>query len=706
MNTNRVSWPGWETVRLIGRGSFGGVYEIQRDVFGHKEKAALKVISIPQNSGEIEELYNDGYDDASITKRFHSYLEGIVKEYALMSGLKGHTNIVYCDDLRYVQHDNELGWDIFIKMELLTPLPKFLEKKVTDEQVIKVGLDICDALILCKEHNIVHRDIKPQNIFVSDDGNFKLGDFGIAKTAERTTSGTKTGTYKYMAPEVYNNQPYGSAADVYSLGIVLYWLLNDRRTPFLPLPPKVPTATEEDSARNRRFTGEPLPSPIHGSRELKQIVLKACAFDPKERYGSASEMKSDLEALLYGLGFTLDFIQQEEPDDVTIRINEDVMETAGRKPGISRISLGTFFNLAVESVVNHYRILRNKIEEPISMRNNSIEDMCEQRLEESESHETFEELSEVNAFSTGEIELTEVELSTSISVGENSNKDSIMGVSQQSNGKYETKRSPTIKRKADIYNILIVILLLLLMFVTGILLAYILAATSGNQAEPLNSEQQIIHNTEAILVEPTEGTQPSVQMLPTETEIAFETEDVVTEPAQTIPETTEYIPEELLLMEEQWKDGAIQIYSIGDDKLRITLTDNRGDYQIAYKQLGSMWQVEAGFERYPANKSEYTMRVDSLALQEWGKKWNNLYHNNLNFTGRYYPEDPHWDGYWEDVDIAYSEASVYETIIPLPEMLDHSANDLTRIEVRMIDRHSQTPGGWYQYSGKYQFTRD
>ena len=292
-----VSWPGWNVTGILGHGSYGKVYAIERDVFGHTEKAALKVISIPQNDGEIEELYNDGYNSESITQRFRSYLQDIVREYSLMSEMKGHTNIVYCDDLRYVQHDDGMGWDIYIKMELLTPLPKILKNGFSEKLVIKLGLDICNALILCKSKNIVHRDIKPQNIFVSEDKNFKLGDFGIAKTAERTTSGTKTGTYKYMAPEVYNNQPYGHAADIYSLGMVLYWLLNERRTPFLPLPPKTPTATDEERARDSRFAGFPIPAPAHGSNELKRIVLKACAFSPEDRYKNAAEMRNDLLTL-------------------------------------------------------------------------------------------------------------------------------------------------------------------------------------------------------------------------------------------------------------------------------------------------------------------------------------------------------------------------------------------------------------------------
>ncbi len=295
MDIQDIKWPGWEVTKLIGSGSFGSVYEIKRSVFGKTERAALKVISIPQNKSDIEELYNDGFDDETITARFHSYLEDIANEYSLMLEMKGHTNVVYCDDFQYVQHDDDIGWDIFIKMELLTPLTKSLPKQISEDSVIRVGKDICNALILCKERNIVHRDIKPQNIFVSQDGNYKLGDFGIAKTAEHTTGGTKIGTYKYMAPEVYNNHPYGSAADIYSLGMVMYWMLNERRTPFLPLPPEVPTISMEDKARQRRFMGEAIPEPAHGSEELKRIVLKACAFDPKERYSNAREMLQDLQ---------------------------------------------------------------------------------------------------------------------------------------------------------------------------------------------------------------------------------------------------------------------------------------------------------------------------------------------------------------------------------------------------------------------------
>ena len=287
----KAPWPGWETVQLIGRGSFGAVYEIRRElVDGTTESAAMKVITIPQNPEDISEMYGEGYDDESITASFRAHLKSIVAEYTLMRKLDGSANAVNCKDISYVQHPDGIGWDIYIRMELLTPLVKSLSGSTSEETVLKIGRDICSALVLCKKYDIVHRDIKPQNIFISPNGDYKLGDFGIAKTVEKTMGGTKVGTYKYMAPEVYNNQPYGSGADIYSLGLVLYWLLNERRMPFMPLPPAKVLAGQDEEARQRRLSGEPLPPPAHGSAELKKIVLKACAYAPEARFRSAEEM--------------------------------------------------------------------------------------------------------------------------------------------------------------------------------------------------------------------------------------------------------------------------------------------------------------------------------------------------------------------------------------------------------------------------------
>lgn len=322
MEFYKAPWPGWETVDIIGKGSFGTVYKIQRElVDGETEVAALKVITIPHNPGDIDELYSEGYNEQSITDTFKEHLKSIVNEYSLMRKMDGSANVVNCKDISYIQHDDGIGWDICIRMELLTPLMKALPADIPEAAAIKMGRDICNALVLCKKYDIIHRDIKPQNIFQSSNGDYKLGDFGIAKAAERTMGGTRIGTYKYMAPEVYNNQPYGSAADIYSLGLVLYWMLNERRMPFLPLPPASVNVGMDEDARFRRFSGKQIPPPAHGSDALKQIVLKACAYDPKDRYASAAQMLADLNELDSGVApIILDDPEnwkEANPDDET-----------------------------------------------------------------------------------------------------------------------------------------------------------------------------------------------------------------------------------------------------------------------------------------------------------------------------------------------------------------------------------------------------
>ena len=322
-----VPWPGWEPVRLIGRGSFGAVYEIERDNFGHKEKAALKVITIPQDNSELDELVNEGYDSKSITSHFENCLQDIVREYSVMADIKGCANVVYCDDLKYIQHEDGIGWDIFIKMELLTPLTKSVGNIVPDDQVIRIAKDMCNALSFCKKHNVLHRDIKPQNIFVAPDGTCKLGDFGVAKVSDHTTSDAMTGTYDYMAPEVYQHQPYGFKADICSLGLVMYWLLNEHRTPFLPLPPEMPKASEKQEARDKRFSGLAVPPPAHGSDSLKRIVLKACAFDPNDRYQTPEEMLKDL-SLINGSPAA----NTDTRTAVCLSIHLKIIRTATRRP--------------------------------------------------------------------------------------------------------------------------------------------------------------------------------------------------------------------------------------------------------------------------------------------------------------------------------------------------------------------------------------
>ena len=294
-----ISFPGWEVVRKIGEGSFGGVYEIQRILPGGRvEKCALKKLTVPKDNGEIQELYAQSFNTKNITAHFKNQMQELVSEYALTQDLCGCKNVVTCHDVQCVQHSDGIGWDIYIRMELLKPLAQVLCTDYQDADVLKLGLNLCNALLACQEHSIIHRDIKPENILVSDKGEYKLGDFGIAKVSEKAATGTMTGTMSYMAPEVANRRHYGAQADIYSLGMVLYWMMNMRTLPFLPFPPAIPTSTQRQEAAARRFSGESFPPPVNGTPELKAVVMKACAFSTEKRYQTAQELRRDLYACL------------------------------------------------------------------------------------------------------------------------------------------------------------------------------------------------------------------------------------------------------------------------------------------------------------------------------------------------------------------------------------------------------------------------
>ena len=292
---------GWKITRPLGEGSYGRVFEMERTEFGQTYQAALKVITVPQSKAEIGSILSEGMSTPQAEAYFHGIVEELVHEFSIMFKLKGTANIVSCEDLRVLEHPDGIGWDILIRMELLHPLlPYAYEHPMARRDIIKLGIDICKALELCQRYNVIHRDIKPENIFISDSGDYKLGDFGIARTIERTTSGlSKKGTYSYMAPEVYAGKEYGFSVDTYSLGLVLYRMLNKNRGPFLPQPPQAITFAGREQALARRISGERLPRPFYGEGRLGEIVLKACAFDPKDRYSSPQQMRQELEAILY-----------------------------------------------------------------------------------------------------------------------------------------------------------------------------------------------------------------------------------------------------------------------------------------------------------------------------------------------------------------------------------------------------------------------
>ena len=250
-----------------------------------------------------------------------TYLQEVVNDFAneirLMESFKGFQNIVSVEDYKVVERNDRVGWDIYIRMELLTPLNTYISDKVLSErEVIELGCDICSALERCAQRNVIHRDIKPDNIFINEFGDYKLGDFGIARKLENMTSGlSQKGTYNYMAPEVEKGYSYDATVDIYSLGIVLYWLLNKRRLPFVSTEKKLLSPRDLVTANRRRLDGEPLPAPCNASPAMAEVILKACDPDPRKRFASAEEMKNALKTVTEGS----DTVQNPLEETVDVR---------------------------------------------------------------------------------------------------------------------------------------------------------------------------------------------------------------------------------------------------------------------------------------------------------------------------------------------------------------------------------------------------
>jgi serine/threonine protein kinase len=290
-------WGNWHVEFPIGKGSFGTVYKISREDMGNKYEAAVKHITVPTEEQFREAESTLGTDEKTLTLYFEDIVKSIVDEIKILYSLSGYTNILNYQDHIIAKRNDNIGWDVLIKMEYVQSLTEYQKMhQFTPDDVIKLGIDVCTALEICAKKGVIHRDIKEENIFINEDGIFKIGDFGIAKEFSNSGSvaASKRGTPLYMAPEVYREEKYTSVVDIYSLGIVMYKLLNHGRMPFMPPFPETVRYQDAQDALRRRLSGEALPFPDMSDEKLGRIVLKAAAFQPKERYQTASEFCGSL----------------------------------------------------------------------------------------------------------------------------------------------------------------------------------------------------------------------------------------------------------------------------------------------------------------------------------------------------------------------------------------------------------------------------
>ena len=280
---------GWQIVRMIGEGAQGTVYEVQKD--HGRLRRALKIIDIPKTEQEVRTL-RENYGSDHAQRSIEERVNRVAREICAMADIESEPAAVQIKDYQFYFFEQEHCWRVMILMELLTPLSDKLPQ--TQEEIVRLGLEIGSLLDACSKKKLLHRDIKPGNLFVAENGQYKLGDFGLTRSTDGLSSGfsQNVGTHGYMAPEVFrsmgisdgNTPPYDTRADLYSLAMVLYWLFNRQRLPF------VASGDSLETALAKCMSGrEPVPEIPGLSPALNQFLRKALAFHPQDRYATAQD---------------------------------------------------------------------------------------------------------------------------------------------------------------------------------------------------------------------------------------------------------------------------------------------------------------------------------------------------------------------------------------------------------------------------------
>lgn len=261
----------YEIVALLGTGGMGAVYkatdrELDRTV-------ALKVIR-PEFASHPQAL-----------QRF--------KQEIILARQISHKNVIRIYDL------GTAPGVVFITMEYIEgeDLASHAEKqKLAPEQSARIIRDVCAALEAAHGEAVIHRDLKPQNIMLSQRGKVSVMDFGLARSVEQlggvTQVGALMGTPAYMSPEQAEGKPLDARSDLFALGIIFYELLTGK------VPYEAETMLASLVKRIRDVPPEPITVDPSIPKPISDIVAKCLVVDPARRYQSASEIIADLDAAL------------------------------------------------------------------------------------------------------------------------------------------------------------------------------------------------------------------------------------------------------------------------------------------------------------------------------------------------------------------------------------------------------------------------
>ncbi len=250
-------------------------------------KYIVKIISVPASQKQLDALLLTGayHDVADAMEYFKELSDGVVAEAELLKKLSAGKGFLAYQDWQVVPMEkNRLGYQIYLLSDYRRSLERYLRRNpMTHLGAVNLALDLCAALAECRKAGYLYVGIKPTNIFVDEQKRYRLGDLGfIPLNSLQFTSLPSKYRSNYTAPELSDPMAtIGSTVDIYAVGLVLYQIYNNGQLP----------VQKDDS-------NQPLPAPLNADYEMAEIILKACAPDPKDRWQSPIDMGAALVAYM------------------------------------------------------------------------------------------------------------------------------------------------------------------------------------------------------------------------------------------------------------------------------------------------------------------------------------------------------------------------------------------------------------------------
>ena len=253
----------------------------------------LKHISVPETQRQVDALILTGA--AADEEAAQAYYQQVVSDYRdeleQLEALANSPNLACFHSYEITPKEEGVGFDVYLLAEQRTSLETYLaETSITQSSAVNLAMDLCNALTDLRAAGLIHRDVKPANIFLSPQGHFMLGDMGIAKIDElKYCSMPESMISPYSAPELFDLMAnVNETIDLYAVGSILYRIYNGGHAPFED------EKTSAKAADKQRITGQELPTPMFADYEMAEIILKACAFRMEDRYQTPDEMKQAL----------------------------------------------------------------------------------------------------------------------------------------------------------------------------------------------------------------------------------------------------------------------------------------------------------------------------------------------------------------------------------------------------------------------------